>query len=120
MKLDIYGHRTPNGNGNLPKEVSKRRKDFNGVPSMISADEPTHRRMRRLQAHMFAEKALAAQESLIKEYVDLLISKLHEKAASPATNVLNMVLWYKYVKANEKLETSGNIHRLTFRKLYHF
>ncbi|TVY55884.1 Cytochrome P450 monooxygenase aclL [Lachnellula cervina] len=93
---DIYGHRTPNGNGNLPKEVSKRRKDFNGVPSMISADEPTHRRMRRLQAHMFAEKALAAQESLIKEYVDLLISKLHEKAASPATNVLNMVLWYNY------------------------
>ncbi|TVY19188.1 Cytochrome P450 monooxygenase [Lachnellula arida] len=93
---DIYGHRAANGTGNLPKETSKRRKDFNGVPSMISADDPTHRRMRRLQSHMFAEKALAAQEPLIKEYIDLFISRLNEKASSPATNVVNMVAWYNY------------------------
>jgi cytochrome P450 len=52
-----------------------------------------HSRYRRLLAHAFSEKALREQEPLIKSYIDLLISKLHENAAKPQ----DMVAWYNFV-----------------------
>ncbi|KAF4636467.1 hypothetical protein G7Y89_g1609 [Cudoniella acicularis] len=89
---DIYGHRTPNGLGNLPKETRTRPKEVNGVPSIITANDETHRRMRRLQSHMFSEKALAAQEPLVNGYVDKLISRLHEQARKPETSIVDIHL----------------------------
>ncbi|KAF4633926.1 hypothetical protein G7Y89_g4186 [Cudoniella acicularis] len=93
---DIYGHRLANGQGNLPKPTHGRRPPVNGVNSMIAANEEDHRRMRRLQSHMFSEKALAAQEPLITTYIDLLVSRLHEQARTPETNIVDIVKWYNY------------------------
>lgn len=52
--------------------------------------------MRRLQSHMFSEKALAAQEPLITSYVDKMILKLHEKADNPDISYVDLVKWYNY------------------------
>ena len=52
--------------------------------------------MRRLQSHMFSEKALKAQEPLITGYVDKLISRLHQQAKKPQTTTVDLVKWYNY------------------------
>ena len=76
--------------------------------------------MRRIQSHMFSEKALAAQEPLVKGYVDLLIFQLHEKARKPETDVVNMVQWYKYVNLQKLLENPNiRIQANTSWKLYY-
>jgi cytochrome P450 len=93
---DIAGHRTLSGQGNLSKELSKRLPELNETPSIISANEEDHRRMRRLQSHMFSEKALITQEPLLASYVDKLISRLHEQARKPETAVVDLVKWYNY------------------------
>ncbi|KAH8646603.1 cytochrome P450 [Tricladium varicosporioides] len=93
---DIYGHRTAIGQGNLPKESRTRPREVNGVSSIITANEEDHRRMRRLQSHMFSEKALASQEPLIVNYVDKLISRLHEQARNPDKSIVDIVKWYNY------------------------
>ncbi|KAH8661384.1 cytochrome P450 [Tricladium varicosporioides] len=93
---DIYGHKTSDGHRNLPKDFARRRKSPNGAASVIVASDEDHRRQRRIQAHMFSERALSAQESLINDYVSLLISKLHKEAANPETSTVDMVKWYNY------------------------
>lgn len=57
-------------------------------------DDGDHSRYRRLLSHAFSDKALREQEPLIKQYVDLLISRLHENAKNGAQD---MVSWYNFV-----------------------
>lgn len=64
-------------------------------PSIIGADGPTHSRFRRLLAHAFSEKAMRQQDPTIKNYVDLLIQRLHENCKDGAVP-LNMVSWYNW------------------------
>lgn len=64
--------------------------------SQLTANEKDHRRMRRLQSHMFSEKALIAQEPLIASYVNKLVSRLHEQARKPETAAVDLVKWYNY------------------------
>lgn len=64
--------------------------------SQITANSEDHRRMRRLQAHAFSEKALKEQEPLITSYVDKMISRLREKAGDAKTATLDLVKWYNY------------------------
>jgi aspirochlorine biosynthesis cytochrome P450 monooxygenase len=52
--------------------------------------------MRRLQSHLFSEKALAEQEPLIIGYIDKLISKLHEQASNSSAASVDIVRWYNY------------------------
>jgi cytochrome P450 len=65
-----------------------------GAPSIFNADQQNHRRVRKQLAHAFSEKALRDQEPSMKAYVDLLIEKLRDVAASgrPA----DMVQWYNF------------------------
>ncbi len=50
--------------------------------------------MRRVLAHAFSEKSLREQEPLIQDYVNLLMSSLHEAAEEGPQN---MVSWYEFV-----------------------
>ncbi|KXJ84965.1 hypothetical protein Micbo1qcDRAFT_113250, partial [Microdochium bolleyi] len=50
-----------------------------------------HRRMRRVLAHAFSEKALRGQEELVKSYVDLFVKRIGEQAT---TGPINIALWY--------------------------
>lgn len=50
--------------------------------------------MRRLQSHMFSEKARIPQEPLITGYIDKLISRLHDQARKAETATVDLVKWY--------------------------
>jgi cytochrome P450 len=65
----------------------------NSDPSIVSTDDHVnHARQRRLMSHAFSDKAVREQESIIKVYVDLLISKLGTVAGKP----INIVEWYNW------------------------
>lgn len=94
---DIYGFRT----GKL-KNHSSMQKDpiwfpppLNGAPSILVANDVDHAAGRRTLSHAFSEKALAEQEVLIQQYVDLLVDKMKEKT-SESKAPLDMVQWYNW------------------------
>ncbi|KAK6384738.1 hypothetical protein LTS17_002301 [Exophiala oligosperma] len=88
---DIYANRP--GHTLLPKEVN-----FYTPPkvahNILTADHAYHAKIRRNVANAFSEKALRAQEGLIKSHVDLLIVRLGELA--DAKQKLDIVMWYNY------------------------
>ncbi|CAG8977557.1 hypothetical protein HYALB_00012996, partial [Hymenoscyphus albidus] len=63
--------------------------------SLINAEQPAdHERMRRLINPTFTPKAVESQESTVQFYVDLLISKLRDRAA--AKESVDIVSWYNF------------------------
>jgi cytochrome P450 len=100
---DIYGHRTAANKGNCPKDFAAIGQDFYtkpGEPSgIIRADDAAHAIQRRLVSHAFSDKALKEQEPLLKLYVDLLSSKLHdivESSQEPGGPTVNLEEWYNF------------------------
>ncbi|KAL2060790.1 hypothetical protein VTL71DRAFT_8842 [Oculimacula yallundae] len=96
---DIYGHKSPSGNtGNLPKTLQRTRETVNGATNVfITGDRETHRRMRRLLAHAFSDKALTEQLPLINTYIDLLITNLRQKASQGSGSaIVDVVQWYNF------------------------
>lgn len=88
----IYGHRV-GGERTFEKDrmfYSRGRPHSN----IINANSEDHKRMRRLLAHAFSEKALLAQEGVMKHYIDKFIERLTEKADPEA--VLDMVRWFNF------------------------
>ena len=74
---EIYGHKT----GQL--EFSKDEKYFSGLagePVIINADRHYHGYIRKLFTHGFSDKALREQESVLKEYVDLMFRVVQEQS----------------------------------------
>ncbi|CCU75987.1 putative benzoate 4-monooxygenase cytochrome P450 [Blumeria hordei DH14] len=122
---DIYAQSTTRESGNLPKGTRNLRFEDNGAVSIFNAKDADHRRIRRIQNHMFSEKAIAGQEPLIKTYTDLLISILREKASNPSTSVVNLVDWYNYTTFDiigelafgESFECLRYLYRLTPSKI---
>lgn len=76
---DIYGVKTK-GRLEFPKDAVFY--DVRGTPlndSMISADQPTHRALRRQVSPAFSEKALKSQEAIIQRYADMFVSELRAR-----------------------------------------
>ena len=84
---DIYSFKNQ---PQLPKPPNRR--EPGRPPSIITANDADHTRMRRALAHGFSERALREQEGLMQGYIDLLISKLKDVAISGQPT--NMVRWY--------------------------
>lgn len=61
---------------------------------IIDANNDDHRRMRRVLAHAFSEKALRGQEDIVRQYVDLFLKRMGEKAA--LAEPIDIVLWYNF------------------------
>ncbi|TDZ61695.1 Cytochrome P450 monooxygenase aclL [Colletotrichum trifolii] len=79
---DIYGVKT-RGRAEFPKDAVFY--DVRGTPlndSMISADQPTHRMLRKQVAPAFSEKAMKAQEPIIRRYADMMVAELRDRAAA--------------------------------------
>ena len=76
----------------MPKEVYI--DPVNGVHSLLTAGDETHTRMRRILAFAFSEKALREQESILRDYADLLIQKLREE--SQRGKLVDIVNWYNF------------------------
>ncbi|KAJ6000069.1 hypothetical protein N7481_000478 [Penicillium waksmanii] len=84
---DIYTH--GHGERQLPKVLHS----TSNPSSIISANNADHSRFRRALSHAFSAKGLQVQEPILRGYVDKLIQRLEEIAASP-NPVINMVKWY--------------------------
>ncbi|SLM35804.1 toxin biosynthesis cytochrome p450 [Lasallia pustulata] len=85
---DIYMHRPQ-----FPKHFNFT--NPNETDALISADDASHSRQRRLLAHAFSDKAIREQEALLHVYVDLLVSKLQEESHA-RDGVVDLVDWYRY------------------------
>ncbi|GME33397.1 Short-chain dehydrogenase/reductase SDR, partial [Neofusicoccum parvum] len=91
---DIYGHKTPSGTGNLPKDLRYYGPPPTGGVGIISANDADHARIRRNLSHAFSEKALVAQDSLIRSHVELLVEKLRDAAGNSSS--VDMVRMFNF------------------------
>ncbi|USP80045.1 cytochrome p450 monooxygenase [Curvularia clavata] len=93
---DVYGFRTGKykDTGAYLKDPAWYTMPVNGVRSILSADEEAHSRMRRNLSHLFSEKSLRQQESLIRGYVDLLVQRMSEHAAQGQE--MDLVRWFNF------------------------
>jgi len=63
--------------------------------SIFLTDRAGHSRQRRILSHAFSQSAMYEQEPLIKKYVDLLMSRLGDFAASG--EAIDIVRWFNYI-----------------------
>ncbi|KAH8879018.1 putative cytochrome P450 [Thozetella sp. PMI_491] len=93
---DIYGHRV-GAAVNLP-EIPKSPEFYKPVKanpySIINAPRELHAILRRGLAHGFSEKSLREQESIIGNFVTLLMSRLREQTANG--EAINISKWYNF------------------------
>lgn len=67
------------------------------------ANDKDHRRLRRLQSHAFSEKALTAQQDVIKTHLDTFIEQLKRRAAttsedaSSENGIVDIVQWLNFL-----------------------
>lgn len=94
--LFSLGHRTRNRPGSFEKDESFYNSFGNSAPYILNAKDDDHRRLRRLQSHAFSEKALKAQESIVKGYVDLLMKQLSGRALPHDNCAVDLVKWYNF------------------------
>ncbi|KAL9108200.1 MAG: hypothetical protein Q9187_008323, partial [Circinaria calcarea] len=90
---DIYGQRI--GKKQLPKDRDFYRTEPD-AHQIIFSNDADHSRMRRLLSHAFSEQALREQEPIIKQYIDLLMQKLHQQVAGPGGGKVNVVEWFNF------------------------
>ncbi|KAI4254187.1 MAG: hypothetical protein LQ352_003234 [Teloschistes flavicans] len=90
---DIYAHHQ--GRPNFPKNPLWSVRVHNGVSSILNANDADHARYRRLLSHAFSDRALKQQEYLLLRYIDLLVSRLAEKADS-SDPVVDIVQWLNF------------------------
>jgi cytochrome P450 len=90
----IYGHRKV-GEESFQKDPLFYRPGASGHPHIVIANDVDHRRQRRLLSHAFSEKALRSQDDILQHYINLFISRLHERARAEAP-VVDMVAWYNF------------------------
>ncbi|KAI9642648.1 hypothetical protein NHQ30_008379 [Ciborinia camelliae] len=92
---DIYGQRT--GHKQFPKNPVWVPPPSDRAPSILNANNDDHFRIRRAWAYGFTDKALKAQEPLVKTHVDRLITRLHEQIdKSKGYTDLDLVKWYNF------------------------
>ncbi|KAH7124596.1 cytochrome P450 [Dactylonectria macrodidyma] len=84
---------------------------FNGDwRAILGAPRDIHRRQRRQLGHAFSEAAMYEQESIIKQYIDLLIEQLTKRAKSNES--VDIIKWLNFT-------TFDIIGDLTFADSFH-
>ncbi|KAI6778698.1 Isotrichodermin C-15 hydroxylase-like protein [Emericellopsis cladophorae] len=91
---DIYGHRQGHQQFHKDPIHVGSVQDIPGSTTLTMADDENHSRQRRTLSHAFSQKALLEQESIIRGYVDLFVTKLRPFAQTgePA----NMCDWFNF------------------------
>ncbi|KAI0391131.1 isotrichodermin C-15 hydroxylase [Xylariaceae sp. FL0594] len=92
---DIYALKPSGQNGNLPKDPKFYFTDGD-TPSISSADDTDHRRLRRVQAHAFSEKAISLQEPYLQQYTTLFVKRLSETSAA-RNGVVDFAKWVNFL-----------------------
>ncbi|KAI0024057.1 cytochrome P450 [Xylariomycetidae sp. FL0641] len=94
---DVYGLKQSNMRGNLPKDPKFYiQPPGSKVGTISSADDVNHRRLRRLQAPAFSERALATQETYLQHYTDQFIDCIREEAHK-ANGIVDVVKWLNFL-----------------------
>ncbi|KAJ8061999.1 hypothetical protein OCU04_009781 [Sclerotinia nivalis] len=93
---DIYGFSKGDHKRNFPKDLNERGTSPDEPTNIFTAVGDHHRRLRRLQSHVFSEKALASQEPLIQDYVRHFLSGLVKFSSLTSDNSINIGQWYNY------------------------
>ncbi|CAI6085973.1 unnamed protein product, partial [Clonostachys chloroleuca] len=88
----IYGHKT-SGSKTFEKDMAFYNDD-RAHTTIFDSNNEDHKRIRRLLAHAFSEKALNSQEDIMKHYVDKFIIKLTEQAK--LGSIVDMTAWFNF------------------------
>lgn len=89
---DIYGHRTGTPENS---KIKARNNDIDlAHPSIVFAGREQHSKLRRLLSNAFSEKSMKEQEPIIKSYINLLIERLHERAAENNPEGTDLIRWF--------------------------
>ncbi|KAF4772391.1 hypothetical protein HAV15_004813 [Penicillium sp. str.  len=78
---DIFGHRA-GGKPSFPKDPVQLGPNPPGSEGIIRSDDASHARQRRIFSHAFSDRALREQESMIRQYVEMLVKRLRMIAAA--------------------------------------
>jgi len=83
--------------GGMPRDPSffSMVDDESCMPTMLSANNAQHTRLRRAYSVAFSKRTLLEQETMIIENVDLLIQKLYETDQQP-TNITNLFIFTSF------------------------
>ncbi|TGO86082.1 hypothetical protein BPOR_0337g00070 [Botrytis porri] len=76
--------------------LTERNFEKDQVKNILTADEENHRRFRRLQSHIFSDKALTSQEPLIQDYARQFISGLVKFSSLASDKSINIGQWYNF------------------------
>ena len=71
----------------------------NGIPPLATQTvTEKHTRQRRILSYAFSERALKEQEYILKQYTDLLVTKLKEQVTTAGKNstTLDITRWYNF------------------------
>jgi cytochrome P450 len=91
---DVFGFRR-NGKEEFIRDPEFFNQSLDGKEenSLFLTDRAGHSRQRRILAHAFSQSAMYEQEHLIKQYVDLFITRMSEFAA--ADTAVDTVKWFR-------------------------
>ncbi|KAJ5937997.1 hypothetical protein N7454_004339, partial [Penicillium verhagenii] len=87
---DIMGHR--NGEPEMAK-ASWFYRPIDEPLHIVNEDIDEHKRLRRQMAHGFSEKSMRSQEPMIRKYVDVLLTRLHENCSKGSVVISD---WYNF------------------------
>ncbi|KAK6596607.1 cytochrome P450 [Botrytis cinerea] len=93
---DICGFVKDHHKNNFQKDLREQSILKDQGANIITARGDDHRRFRRIQSHIFSEKALASQEPLIQDYARQFISGLIKFSSLDPNNSINIGQWYNY------------------------
>ncbi|KAI0412481.1 isotrichodermin C-15 hydroxylase [Xylaria grammica] len=93
---DVYALKQSNQNGNLPKDPKFYVRAPGSSDTISSAGDADHRRLRRLQAHAFSEKAIMLQEQYLQDYTEEFVNRLREES-SQNNGVVDLAKWVNFL-----------------------
>ncbi|KAI1487795.1 isotrichodermin C-15 hydroxylase [Biscogniauxia mediterranea] len=95
--VDIYGPKQSDMRGNIPKAPSMYRKRNGNAASLATAGDEDHRRLRRITAPAFSDKAIAQQEEYLQQYTSAFVARLRAlsslSSSSSPPHVVDVVHW---------------------------
>lgn len=108
---EIYGHRL-SGKRSFAKDRRLYAIPVNGTTSILSSDDASHARQRRVLSHAFSDKALKIEEPLFKRWASLLAEKLQALSFTDAP--IDLVAYYNYTTFDlmADLTFSESLHML--------
>ncbi|KAI0110936.1 isotrichodermin C-15 hydroxylase [Nemania sp. FL0031] len=92
---DVYALKQSNQAGNLPKDPKFYVRAPGSPDTISSASDADHRRLRRLQAHAFSEKAIMLQEQYLQDYTGKFVNRIRDEA-SQNNGVVDIVKWVNF------------------------